>query len=287
MKTTTFIFVLFAAMAAGCGSATKKHSDTGQSVESRVSEAQRRESYSIESFDYGSIWVKWIERYREFEDEDILYQGIIGDGYRRIQMKFLTVEPSDQTPGLYNVTGKSNVNDNICNFEGYFQVDQVKTYDGDLDCPEAHGGSVHGTYKLWESKEEKDSGLFEGRFLTLFDVVEHEGQTLLNMSQGYYICEGLNDFIGTWTSYKTGKSKICNWGWRIPPDAPDLFRHRESETYICNHKYLDRGWESYVYGSGLFVFADFDTGEEVKEEAGTLEEKQNKYRQIERRKWWL
>ena len=285
MKKTVIILTALALIASGCATKNRANKSRNNGWET----GEQRE-YSVTSFDYSSIWLSS----PNISGEDIVYQGIIGNNYRRIQVVFLTVERSENDSCRYNVTGKSKVNNNICRFEGYFQIEAVNPYDGDPDVPEAYSGNIYGKYKLWENREEEHSGVFEGSFSTRFDAIEGY-DVFLSMNRGHEIFEGINDFIGTWTSYETDESKICNWGWRIPPNANNLFRHRENDAYNFNYKYLDQGWESYVYGGGVFAVIDFENGEDLEDDIDVddlealeaLKERLDIFQDLEEQKWWL
>ena len=53
-----------------------------------------------------------------------------------------------------------------------------------------------------------------------------------------------NQFDGTWTSYKTGVSKMCNWGDYRIPDSKGL--DGGAGEFIVNEKYKNNGWQNYV-----------------------------------------
>ena len=275
MKKNVFILIILAFIASGC--TAKKQAGKSKTGVQRV--------YSAASFDYSPLWLSFTNNY----DEDNIYQGIIGDNYRRIQMVFLSVERLKNDFYLYNVTGKSKVNNTVCSFEGYFQIESVNTYSGKPGIPEAYSGSVQGKYVLWENRQGEHSGVFEGNFSTRFDVIEGYKESI-RMNRGHSVSEGINEFVGTWTSYRTEETKKCNWGWHIPPNAKDLFRHRENEAYNFNYKYLDQGWESYVYGGGIFIVANFETGKDIEDECDDIDaivERLEKFQDIEEQKWWL
>ena len=60
-----------------------------------------------------------------------------------------------------------------------------------------------------------------------------------------------NGFVGHWTSYRTGKSKICHWGDFRIPDCGDL--DQGVGGFIPNPKYLRRGWQSFYDSEMGFI----------------------------------
>jgi hypothetical protein len=55
-----------------------------------------------------------------------------------------------------------------------------------------------------------------------------------------------NTFVGTWTSYKTGKSKKCNFGdYRIPECEGSNGCDIGAGEFSINPKYRENGWQSY------------------------------------------
>ncbi len=77
-----------------------------------------------------------------------------------------------------------------------------------------------------------------------------------------------NQFVGSWTSYKTNKTKRCNWGDYRIPESGDL--DIGAGEFSVNDKYLKNGWKIYKLAQEGFT--------------ETSETKQAK--QKEEEQWW-
>lgn len=210
------------------------------------------------------------------------FQGVLGDDYQRIEIKFLSVKPAENNR-TYHVIGKSRVNNNICTFKGTIQIlDIIRNTDEDKDALEYYDGQVIGTYKFSKNPDQKHSGFFEGKFSTKFLFTEEHA---IIADFGHYTLEGLNEFKGTWTSYQTSESKRCDWGL-LPPDCKELFRHHENEVYMFNYKYIDKGWKSYILNGVNMTFAVTDFENPDKSKVEITGENQEAHREHEVEKWW-
>ncbi|EKY05735.1 hypothetical protein HMPREF9075_02615, partial [Capnocytophaga sp. oral taxon 332 str. F0381] len=86
------------------------------------------------------------------------------------------------------------------------------------------------------------TGVFEGKVLLRW-YINNKGvfsyDTIDNFSDDY----NNNQFIGTWTSYKTGVKKVANWGAHRIPCSGDL--DIGAAEFMPNEKYYKYGWEDY------------------------------------------
>ena len=174
--------------------------------------------------------------------------GFIGDDYQRLRVKLLTVRPDAQQPGRYLVTGKSKVRNNIVGFEGTFQVLHVREYKerprtiDDEPTIAVKAGVVLAGYELREPMGQPGTGIFRG-ILHASWYQDRAGKLyyndLENFSDGY----ANNQFVGTWQSYKTGRTKRCNWGNHRIPNSGDL--DQGAGDFSPADKYLANGWEPY------------------------------------------
>jgi hypothetical protein len=65
----------------------------------------------------------------------------------------------------------------------------------------------------------------------------------MDIADGYWN----RTFVGTWTEYKTQKSKKCIWGdYRLPFTFD--FDCGDGEMVICD-KYVKNGWQTFNVGS--------------------------------------
>ncbi len=185
IKKTIIILSIFAAVACGCGNVTKTQAKatSNKTTADNASATDEREKYTIASFDYSSVWMKYTETDHEYDDWDIVYNGIIGASYQRIQIIFLTVERSGTDLGLYNVTGKSKVNNNICSFEGYLQVEEVETYDGDYDYK-----------KVFESRNPSELGLPSPNISSKYIFAQNDDFFAYPNNYNYYVSHYTDTF---------------------------------------------------------------------------------------------
>lgn len=89
-----------------------------------------------------------------------------------------------------------------------------------------------------------------------------------------FIADGFqnNQFEGTWTSYKSGETKKCNWGdYRIPDCTWLNGCDTGAGEFGINEKYLKNGWENYKLVLNTFPETT---------EAKLAHEKENE-------KWWI
>ena len=175
--------------------------------------------------------------------------GYIGENYQRFYIHFISVIKNINTSTKYYVYGKSKVKNNTCEFQGVLTVDNAILFP-DFEFPTIEQGVVNGKYKFYENSNQNGSGIFEGMFQTDF-YIDKQGEikydALMFSADIFYN----NMFKGTWTSYKTGKSKKCNWGDYRIPESGDL--DIGAGEFGPNSEYSKFGWENYInayyYGS--------------------------------------
>ncbi|UZR92913.1 hypothetical protein [Chondrinema litorale] len=206
-------------------------------LEDELNVSNEIEQYN--QFNFAEIWTK--------TDNNLIY-GIIGVDHQRIKIKLLSIEKSSDNPNEYLVTGKSNVKDNICDFSGVIQIDEIKTvkelhYGVDEEYKNKGikaQGILITSYNFEESEEQVHSGFFAGKlyskwYLDAKNKMQYDDIQLI--SDGYLN----NAFIGTWESYKTGKDKICNWADYRVPNANKDFDIGVGEFNVAE-KYWNKGW---------------------------------------------
>jgi hypothetical protein len=191
--------------------------------------------------------------------------GVLGNNYQRIKIKLLSVKKDETNPLSYSVTGKSKVKNNITDFFGKIEIIKVLDDTVNEDTSLLHG-IIFSKYSFWEDSTKMYSGLFEGIVETLFmyDLKKNEIylDTLMDVADGY----SNNTFVGTWTDYKTKKSKKCIWGEYRLPFTFD-FDVGDGEMVI-NERYRKNGWET---------FNDFDKEWTFIKEGFS----------VEKNKWWI
>lgn len=176
--------------------------------------------------------------------------AFIGADRQRLRIHFSSVSRNPDNPWQYLVTGKTLVKKNLCRFSGTITLNKAGLYNKsgkDTEWPASPQGFVSGDAVLKEEKEEQGSGEFRG-ILTCYFVLDAKGNPayddLAKEADGY--CNRF--FTGSWTSYKTGKSRICNFGdGRIPEDGlpKDVAADQGAGEFVPMPEMLDRGWASY------------------------------------------
>lgn len=234
-------------------------------VTSGLIKAQDTTDYYIKAvnLDFSSLWTS--DNIADNEGKSIQRQtmGFIGENYQRLYIRFISVIQNKEKPYEYYVYGKTKVKNNICEFQGLLEIKGVKVYIHP-EFPNLKTGFINGVYQFFENKNQQGTGIFKGIF-TLNWYIDSKGDlrydALMFDADGYRN----NQFEGTWTSYKGGQIKKCNWGDFRIPDCGDLDKG-EGEFYL-NEKYSKFGWESYSKILG-------DSPEN------------QKAREMENQKWW-
>ncbi len=237
-------------------------------------------STTYSTSDFSNLWL------------DKTFQGTIGNGNQRIEIRFLSIVQDVSAKLKYRVTGKSKVNKNICDFSGTIELKEVYELDeNNLECegPDFAKGYVIGTYSLKEDPTQNHVGTFNGSLKSKYILSDG----YIKKYRGWYVSQGVNDFIGTWKEYGDSKPKYCSWGLQIPPTQKnDLFKHYDNEFYIFNAEFLDKGWRTYVVAnlnSFISIPIDFEMNEarfsNDFDKSFTTEDI-DKAQEIEEAKWW-
>ncbi|HVW59713.1 MAG TPA: hypothetical protein VHC48_06755, partial [Puia sp.] len=176
----------------------------------------------------------------------------------------LTVTKDKSTPYIYHVTGKTKVKNNICSFQGTVTVSKAVIYQ-DSDDPRYKQGTITGDIIFKEDSTQPSAGVFRGKVNTDF-TLDKKGRldydALMMVADGY----SNNQCTTTWTSYKTGKSRKCNWGDYRMPDSREL-DSGAGDVHI-EEKYIPNGWQTFV---AAYNSSDNDA---------------DKARKIEDEEWW-
>ena len=118
---------------------------------------------------------------------------------------------------------------------------------------------------LYEDSTQNSSGFINGLLTSNF-CIDRKGELsydALTISADSY---SNNQCKATWTSYKTRKSKKCNWGDFRMPDSEEL--DGGSGMVVIYEKYKEFGWKTFI---------DADSSDEnIAKKASEIEE----------RKWW-
>lgn len=184
--------------------------DTALAPSERVATYQR--------YDFGPLWTK--------TDNTLVY-GFIGPDYQRLRLKLLTVRRDPAAPRRYLVTGKSMVQGVVCAFTGELLLRQVrewKVVPRGLDnepSPARRAGVALLDYELRETPGQPGAGTFQGVARTRWYVDRHDQLRYYDVDN-YSDSFRNNEFVGTWTSRRSGTVKRCHWGDYRVPFAPGL-----------------------------------------------------------------
>ena len=209
--------------------------------------------------------------------------GFIGDDFQRFDIHFISMVQNKSNPYEYFAYGKTKVKNIICEFKGTITVKEAKLDEKDslekykynkLNDVYEPDNSV--TYKqgyvicevaLYEDQKQKNTGFIIGNLISNF-LLDTKGK--IQYDAYYAVGDGFsnNGFIGTWTSYKTGKSKKCNWGDYRIPESEDL--DVGTGVFLINDKYVKNGWKNFVLAWQAYP----DTHKVIKA------------RQKEQEQWW-
>lgn len=182
--------------------------------------------------------------------ENNVTYGVIGSSYKRIHIKITDVVKDLNNVELYHVKGKSKVGNNIESFEGTISLHTVKEIkprtldETTVSLPAAYEGVITGVYKFNEPTDRKHSGVFEGTYQAMFQIVEEDNKVYYNDLDLYRDSYINNVFQGFWTDYQTKEAKICKWADFRVPNVPADFDLGAGE-FSPNEKYNNNGWKTY------------------------------------------
>ena len=164
-----------------------------------------------------------------------------GDDYFRFQIHYNSIIQNPKNHFEYIVSGNINVINLISSFNGMITIKQSSLSKN----PEKRlykQGFVICEVVLYENKNQTSTGFIKGILKSDFiidDKKQFRYDALMFNADGF----SNNQFIGTWTSYKTKKVKKCNWGDYRIPNCGDL--DIGAGEFSVNEKYKKNGWETY------------------------------------------
>jgi hypothetical protein len=166
--------------------------------------------------------------------------GFIGDNYQRFYIHYVSVVKSGDYE--YRVQGKTKVKNNICSFTGTITIVKAKMYKRGDD-PSYKQGFATCRINLAEDSTQASAGFIKGELTTNFYF---DKKHKLHYDALMFFTDGFcnNQCTATWTSYKTGKAKKCNWGDDRIPYSGDL--DQGAGEFMVNDKYINAGWEPYM-----------------------------------------
>ena len=168
---------------------------------------------------------------------------------RRLEINFLKIEKSTTNDSLYIAKGKTKVGKNVRLFEGdikikhiYFFAEHSKGLEDDMVGKIKSQGIIIADYHFREDKKLSATGIFEGKVLLRW-YINNKGVFLFDDIEEYSDDYRNNQFVGTWTSYKTGVKKVANWGICRIPCSGDL--DWGAAEFSPAPEYRKYGWEDY------------------------------------------
>ncbi|MEX8547847.1 MAG: hypothetical protein V5804_09605 [Mucilaginibacter sp.] len=167
--------------------------------------------------------------------------GFIGSDFQRFQIHFTSIVKNPKNPYNYFVDGKTLVKGKRCSFKGTITIQKAELYQS--DDPNYQQGTSTCEVILYENKNELYSGFIKGTLKSNFAIDKKQQfkyDALMLVSDSF----SNNEFVGTWTSYKTNISKKCNWGDYRIPNCGDL-DNGAGEFYVST-KYIKNGWVGYM-----------------------------------------
>ncbi|QHL87231.1 hypothetical protein GU926_07215 [Nibribacter ruber] len=198
----------------------------------------------VQAFDLSSVLaadsISIEDEQRKIEKQEPF--GFIGDDYQRFFIHFTSVIKNPDNAYQYLVYGKSRVKDTVCDFQGTITVKSARLLK-ESDHPTFKQGMVVGEYKFYENGRLPATGFLQGKVTTDFYLDEKQK---IHYDDLMFSADGFknNQFQGTWTSYKTGITKKCNWGDYRIPSSGDL--DIGAGEFSVNGKYIKNGWQNYM-----------------------------------------
>ena len=199
----------------------------------------------ILKFDFAPLWTR-------LDDNDSVL-GYIGTNYQRMRIAIISATRDPKQPDTFHVTGKSMVKNVVRPFTGTMKITEVasargKALEDDYAADQVkEAGFVFGEYHFLEDPKQTNTGKFDGVFKTDW-IVDKDGKFLydevLMGADGYYN----NQFLGTWTSYKTKAKKPASWGDSRIPVSGDL--DIGAGEFAPDSKYIRNGWQGHQAAYG-------------------------------------
>lgn len=221
---------------------------------------------SIKNYNISKLWLT--DSIQKETDASMPFPeplGYIGDNFQRFYIHFISVTKSAANPYEYVVTGKTRVKNNICSFKGTLVIENATlNKESEPEFPQYKRGSVYCAVNFYEDSTQAGSGYIKGRLITGF-YLDKKNKLYYDRLWFTDAFEN-NQCKAVWTSYKTKKSKKCNWGDYRIPESGDL--DGGAGDFIPDQKYIANGWEEYAD-----VYSTDDT-------------KPVKAPVVENKKWW-
>ncbi len=170
--------------------------------------------------------------------------GILGLNNQRIKIHIEEVS-RDGNSFTFSVKGKSNVDNNICDFIGKIRI--LSIYKFMSDRLYAEQGMMYASYEFFEDKGQAHAGVFRGYFEAMIRIKNEEKSIELDERLIRSFLYSNRTFVGIWIDYNKGLSQRCIWGdYRLPFTFD--FDCGDKVMTACE-KYIENGWRTYSDGS--------------------------------------
>ncbi len=179
-----------------------------------------------------------------FNTKDCQQNGVIGLDYKRIKIHINQTNKTNNKLELI-IHGKSNVSDNICDFNGKIKILNIYEITENFDYKGQ--ATLFAEYELFEDSTQNHVGIFKGT-LECSIIIDHKTKSI-KLDESFAIADGYYNrtYVGTWTSYNSNLTKKCIWGdYRLPFTFD--FDCGDGEMMI-NEKYINNGWQTFSNGS--------------------------------------
>lgn len=180
--------------------------------------------------------------------------GIIGDNYQRLVMRINKVKVDPKNKTKYLVSGRSQVKQNITDFNGVIALQDVYLYDRfDYGVDEEYRnkglkeqGFAIFDYQLNEDAKQKYSGVFTGKLYAKWYLTD-DGSMHYDFINYYSDSYFNNLYYGVWSEYGSSKHKVATWAdHKLPQEvSPDL--NIGAGEFSPNPKYFKYGWANYTF----------------------------------------
>ncbi|SMD37014.1 hypothetical protein SAMN04488029_3191 [Reichenbachiella faecimaris] len=225
---------------------------------------------NINGKDLSTVWLTEYPRFNEGKEirktEPV---GYFGQNYWRFYIHFISIIQNPENPNEYFVYGKNRLKGNISEIQGTLKIESAEVYEEEFS-EGIREGIIKGTYQLNEDRKKSGTGKFTGTFETYVMISDNN----IQYSTLYWYADGFmnNQFEGTWTSFSSGKSYICNWGDNRIPNRQG-FDIGAGQMGV-HPDYEKNGWENFELAT--FPIANSD------EHRRQIEEAKKK----EAEEWW-
>ena len=221
-----------------CENFDPKQSDfSNEYLKLRTRHAGKNMIQNLGALDLSAIWTT-------IDDQQ---NGVLGLDCKRIKIFIQKVTKDTKENLVYHVTGKSNVNGNICDFTGQIRLLKAYQFTTDSESEHENSGDLFAEYSFNEDKTQKHVGFFNGVFECFYYLDKKSKKGFLDESSD--IADGYfnRTYVGTWTSYSTKAIKKCIWGdYRLPFTFD--FDCGDGEMHVCD-KYIQNGWTTFNGGA--------------------------------------